>query len=301
MIRPPYLEAGDTVGIVAPASCMKEEELLQGLEVIRSWGLNIVTGKNLYRKINSFAGNDLQRTSDFQEMLDDHGIKAIICARGGYGTVRIIEKLDFKSFLKSPKWIAGCSDVTVLHSVLQHKVMSESLHSAMPRGMTTSEDDAVTFQSLKDALFGKLKGYDIETNPLNKVGVAGGTLTGGNLSVLYSLRGTDYDIDTDGKILFLEDVGEYLYHIDRMLMNMHLARKFERLNGLIIGGMNKMKVSSSGFRKPAYRIINEITKDYDYPVIFGMPSGHIQPNKTLIFGRNVEMSVSEKRVKVVFQ
>jgi muramoyltetrapeptide carboxypeptidase len=300
MITPSYLIKGDTVGIAAPASCLREEEMQRGLETIKSWGMRIKTGKYLFGNTNSFAGEDLQRASDFQDLLDDTEVKAIICARGGYGTVRIIGKLDFTEFSKKPKWIAGCSDITVMHSFLQQKLGMESLHSPMPRGMKETEEDALSMNLLADALSGNLKEYDVPPHPLNKDGVAEGVLAGGNLSVLYSLRGTPYDIDTKGKILFLEDVGEYLYHIDRMIMNLYIGGKFDNIKGLIIGGMNNMKISGSGFRKPAYHIINEIAKDCGCPVMFGIPAGHVHPNKTLILGRKIKMSVTGHEAKIVF-
>lgn len=299
MKRPPYLKPGDTVGIVAPSSFLKEEEISHGLEVINSWGVKIKTGKYLYKKINSFAGNDCQRMADLQDMLDDSEVKAIICARGGYGTLRIIKGLDFSRFRKNPKWIAGCSDITVLHSALSTFGI-ESLHSAMPRGITTSPEDKISMESLKDALFGNTLEYDVNPHPMNREGSVKGVISGGNLSVLYSLRGTQYDIDTAGKILFIEDVGEYLYHIDRMMTNLSLGHKLSNLKALIIGGMNLMRISGSGYRKKAYTIIREAVSEYCYPMVFGMPAGHIHPNKTLIMGRKVEIKADSHNVKIIF-
>lgn len=300
MKRPPYLKPGDTAAIVAPSGSLRETEISHGLEVISSWGLKIKTGKNLYKRINSFAGTDNQRAADIQQMLDDDNVKAIICARGGYGMTRLLKKLDFTKFVRNPKWIAGCSDITALHSVLGNLGI-ESLHSAMPRGMTESAEDEASLDSLRKALFGLPQEYVIDVHPLNREGTATGILAGGNLSVLYSLRGTSYDTDTEGKLLFLEDVGEYLYHIDRMMTNLYLGNKLDKIKGLIVGGMNRMKVSGSGYRKKAYDIISDAVSEFGYPVVYGMPAGHIRPNNTLIMGRQTEMTVTSSQAVVTFR
>ena len=300
MITPPWLKSGDTIGLVAPASFVKAEELAQFLAFLDTWGLKAIQGKNLYRRKNSFAGNDDQRASDFQQMLDDPLLKAILCARGGYGTIRIVDKLRFSCFRHHPKWIVGCSDVTVLHTFIQQSLNTESLHAIMPRHITAGKKDLSSLDSLKKALFGKLDGYTIKPHSNNREGEATGILVGGNLSVLYSMRGTHLDIDTSGKILFIEDVGEYLYHIDRMIMNLKISGKLKDLKGLIVGGMSGMKVSVSGFRKTANDVIREVVKEYDYPVMFGFPSGHIRPNMALIMGRKVAMRVGADECKLNF-
>lgn len=300
MLQPPYLKTGDTIGIVAPASFIKENEIKHAMDLISSWGINIKLGKNLFKNTNSFAGTDSQRTKDFQEMLDKDEINAIICARGGYGSVRIIDKLNFDHFINHPKWIAGSSDITILHALLQNRLGIESLHSTMPRDFSSGRGNLTSVQTLKDALFGNLKTYKARSHPYNRPGEADGILVGGNLSVLYSLRGTKYDIDTRDKILFLEDVDEYLYHIDRMIINFTSSGKLQNLKGLIIGGMNNMKPSRSGFDKPAYDIIKEATVLFDYPIMFGAPSGHTKPNNTLIFGRYVNMRIDDKQCRLIF-
>ena len=219
MITPPHLRPGDTVGIVAPAGCLTAEEIMPAVEMIRSWGLHVVFGSHLFSRRNSFAGTDNQRASDFQLMLDDPAIRAIICARGGYGTIRIIERLDFEKFAGNPKWIVGYSDITVLHACLQQRVGVESIHGAMPRVARPHKPDLASFDSLRSVLFGKMKQVTFRPHRHNIPGNATGTLVGGNLSVLCSMAGTDLDTDTSGKILFIEDLNEYLYHIDRMIMN----------------------------------------------------------------------------------
>ena len=300
MITPPWLKKGDTVGLVAPASYVKAEELEQFLAILDGWGLKAVLGKNLYRRKNSFAGNDEQRASDFQQMLDDPAVKAVLCARGGYGSIRIAGKLDFSRFKDNPKWIIGCSDVTVLHTMIQKMLNTESLHAIMPRHIKAGKKDLSSLESLKKAIFGKLNGYTVKPVRQNRMGEASGTLVGGNLSVLYSMRGTKFDIDTAGKILFIEDIGEYLYHIDRMIMNLKTGGKLKTLKGLIVGGMTDMKVSVSGFRKTANDVIYEAVEEYDYPVMFGFPAGHIRPNMALILGREVTLQVGTDKCRLIF-
>ena len=301
MITPPWLRSGDTIGLVAPASYVKAEELARFLAILETWELKAIQGKNLFRRKNSFAGSDEQRAADFQQMLDDRSVKAILCARGGYGTIRIVDKLQFAAFRQNPKWIVGCSDITVLHTLLQKNLNTESMHAIMPRHISTGKKDLSSLDSLKNALFGNLKEYDLKPDRHDRPGVASGILVGGNLSVLYSMRGTQLDIDTSGKILFLEDIGEYLYHIDRMIMNLKISGKLRDLKGLIIGGMSGMKVSVSGFRKTAYDVIREAVDEYGYPVLFGFPAGHMRPNMTLILGREVILRVGPDECNLVFR
>ncbi|OFY49214.1 MAG: hypothetical protein A2Y87_06620 [Bacteroidetes bacterium RBG_13_46_8] len=301
MITPPWLKSGDIIGLVAPASYVKAEDLARFLAILETWELKAIQGKNLFRRKNSFAGSDEQRAADFQQMLDDPSIKAILCARGGYGTFRIVDKLQFTAFRQNPKWIVGCSDITVLHTLMQKNLKTESMHAIMPRHISAGKKDLSSLDSLKNALFGNLKEYDLKPDRHNRKGEASGILVGGNLSVLYSMRGTQLDIDTAGKILFLEDVGEYLYHIDRMIMNLKISGKLKDLKGLIIGGMSGMKVSVSGFRKTAYDVIREAVEEYSYPVMFGFPAGHMRPNMTLILGREVILRVGSDECNLVFR
>jgi muramoyltetrapeptide carboxypeptidase len=300
MIRPPVLQRGDTIGIVAPASYVTEAELQPAVKIITSWGLNLIFGNHVFKRRNSFAGTDAQRADDFQLMLNNPGIKAILCARGGYGSIRIINKLRFDNFVSHPKWIAGCSDITVFHAFLQQSLGAESLHSAMPRSISHEKPDIASLDSLRSVLFGELKEYTIRPHSANRPGEASGILIGGNLSVLYSMAGTPFDPDTRGRILFIEDLKEYLYHIDRMIMNFKTRGKLEGLSGLIIGAMNGMKVSQSGYHKPAYEIIREAASGYGYPVMFGFPSGHVHPNMSLIFGRKVIMRVNPGNCTLTF-
>ena len=300
MIRPRYLKKGDTVGIVAPAGALFENEMAQAVEMIRSWGLEVVYGKYLFRRRHSFAGTDKQRAEDFQHMLDNSDIKTILCARGGYGAIRIISLLDFGMFQKNPKWIAGYSDITVLHGAV-HNLGVETLHSVMPRTVPPKEPDLVSMESLRAMLFGETGEYKLDVHPMNRKGNASGILVGGNLSVLYGLAGTEYEPEMNGKVLFIEDLSEYLYHIDRMMMSLKIRGKLAGIKGLIVGDMLDMKSSSSGFKKPAYKIIEEAVKEYHYPVLFGFPAGHGDRNLALPLGREVEVRVGEKGSYVVFK
>ncbi|MBN1158295.1 MAG: LD-carboxypeptidase [Bacteroidales bacterium] len=300
MVQPPSLKTGDAVSIVAPASCITKNEIRHAAGMIASWGLNLIHGKNLFKCRNSFAGTDRQRISDFQEMLDNPEVKAIICARGGYGALRLLQSLKLDIFLEHPKWIVGFSDICAIHALIQQESGTESIHAAMPRRITSGRNDMISMQTLKDALFGNLRQYDVRPHACNRSGRSSGILAGGNLSVLYSLRGTAYDPDTDNKILFLEDVHEYLYHVDRMITNLKIGHKLDRLKGLVVGGMTGMKASSSGFNTPAYDIIKEAVAQYDYPVMFGFSAGHVKPNKALILGRHVTMEVSDSRCNLIF-
>ncbi len=299
MIRPPFLKSGDRVGIVAPSSWLKQEELEPGLDMIRSWGLEVVIGKHVFNHINSFAGTDEERVSDFQGMMDDDSIRAIICARGGYGAVRVVTRLDARTFNQHPKWIVGCSDITVIHAWLQHLGI-ESIHGEMPRFVPPAEPDLVSMDSVRAALFGETRKYALPSSGENLQGTAKGILRGGNLSVLYSLAGTEFEPPAENTILFIEDIGEYLYHIDRMLMNLEARKRLEKLKGMVAGTMNDMKVSGSGYRKPVEEIIREMVEKYRIPVMFGFPAGHAHPNLSLFLGREVELTVNRNQCTITF-
>lgn len=290
-ITPVSLKKGDRIGIVAPARKITENEIKPAIEIFESWGLNVVTGRYLYGTSHQFSGTDKERTNDMQNMLDDDSIRAIICARGGYGTVRIIDNLNFDRFIKNPKWIVGYSDITVLHSHIQTNYNIETLHATMPVNMDGSSERREADNSLKKALFGEKLEYHFESGKNSLTGMVHGPLTGGNLSILYSLTGTPSDISTKGKILFLEDVDEYLYHIDRMIMNLKRSGKLLQAKGILIGGMTDMNDNEVSFGKSAYEIIFDNVKDLGIPVCFAFPGGHIKENMTLIMGRNAELHI----------
>jgi len=300
MISPDYLKPGDTIGIIAPASYITENEITNAVRLIRNNGFNVVFGRNIFKRVNSFAGTDHERADDFQMMMEDSSVKAILSARGGYGSLRTAERLNFKNFLLHPKWIIGCSDITVFHSII-NKAGIESIHSVMPRGIREKSEDIESLNSLINALTGNLKEYYLPYHQLNINGESSGELSGGNLSVLYSLIGSKYEPDLKDKILFIEDVGEYLYQIERMITNLKNANKLQQLKGIIAGGMNRMKISGSGFRTNAYNIIKKASAEYGFPVIFGMPAGHVRPNKALIMGRNIKIKANNNGVLIKFE
>jgi muramoyltetrapeptide carboxypeptidase len=293
MITPPYLKSGDKVAIVSSARKVSEEEMKPAAELLDSWGLKTVYGKNLFQSLNQFAGSDEERASDFQSALDDDSIKAILFARGGYGTVRIIDKVNWERFKTNPKWLIGFSDVTVTHSHIHVHLGIETLHA--PMAFNLAKSTLAVKKKLKEILFGGKLEYEIVENiysDINRTGEASGELVGGNLSIIYSLLGSNSSIETTGKILFLEDLDEYLYHIDRMMYALKRAGKIYKLAGLIIGGMNDMKDNKVRFNKTAEEIISEAVAEYSYPVLYGFPAGHIRNNFPLIFGRKVSLVVN---------
>lgn len=300
MLSPPKLNPDDKIAIIATARKISQEELKPAIEIIERWGFETVLGRNLYRTYNQFSGTDKERTEDLQWALNDESIKAVLIARGGYGTVKIIDNIDFTKFIDKPKWILGYSDVTVLHSHIHKNFNIETLHTIMPVNFPQSFEENESLMSLHNALISNNLNYQIPSNPLNRTGDTEGVLTGGNLSILYSLSATESDINTDGKILFIEDLDEYLYHIDRMMMNMKRSGKLNNLAGLIVGGMSKMNDNTIPYGKTAEEIIYEAVKEYNYPVCFGFPAGHIPDNRALILGRNIKLSVQEQEVKIIF-
>jgi muramoyltetrapeptide carboxypeptidase len=292
MVLPSYLKKGDAVAIIATARKVSKEEIQPAVAFFESYGLSVVLGKNLFESSNQYAGTDAQRTEDLQWALNDKTIKAIIIARGGYGSVRTIEQIDFTEFKKHPKWMVGYSDVTVLHNAI-HKIGVATLHATMPLNFTKNEEAT---KSMINALFGNVTKIETEENYSNISGTAKGELVGGNLSLIYSLSGTPFDIDTTNKILFIEDLDEYLYHIDRMMMQLKLSGKLKGLKGLIVGGMTDMKDNAIPFGKFPEDIILDAVKAYNYPVCFDFPAGHIDRNLAIYFGREVELTVSDNAV-----
>jgi muramoyltetrapeptide carboxypeptidase len=289
MVLPSYLNKGDTVAIIATARKVSKEEIQPAVAFFESYGLSVVLGKNLFESSNQYAGTDSQRTEDLQWALNDKTIKAIIIARGGYGSVRTIEQIDFTEFKKHLKWMVGYSDVTVLHNAINN-IGVATLHATMPLNFTKNEEAT---KSMVEALFGNLTKIETEENYSNISGIAKGQLVGGNLSLIYSLSGTPFDIDTTNKILFIEDLDEYLYHIDRMMMQLKLSGKLKGLKGLIVGGMTDMKDNAIPFGKFPEDIILDAVKEYNYPVCFDFPAGHIDRNLAMYFGRLVELTVSD--------
>ena len=298
MITPPYLQKGDTVALLATARKNIDDNLKPTIDLLHSWGLEAVVGSTIGLDYHQLAGTDEQRAADFQKQLDNPNIKAIWCVRGGYGTVRMLDLLDFTKFKQHPKWIIGFSDVTVLHNHL-NTMGYKSLHGIMPVTVPRATPEAVS--SLKASLFGEPVSYSISPTPMNRLGNATGELVGGNLSILYSLLGSPSAIDCKDKILFIEDLDEYLYHIDRMMMNLKRNGCIENLKGIIIGGMTSMKDNEVPWGKNALEIIDDVTKKYNIPVIFNFPAGHIRDNRALIMGNTVSMEVTATGSTLTFK
>ncbi len=297
MTTPPYLKKGDTVAILATARKIDESTLQPAIKLLESWGLKVVLGKTIGREENQLAGADWYRATDFQEMLDNPNVKAIWAAKGGYGTVRIIDRIDFTNFKKNPKWIMGFSDVTVLHSHI-NKMDIETIHSMM--SLSTKTATAQAIETFRKSLFGENLSYRVSAHPFNRVGKASGELVGGNLSVLYSIMGSESETNLDGKILFIEDLDEYLYHIDRMMMNLKRSGKLSGIKALVIGGMTSMNDNDIPWGKNSFEIIQDIVKEYKFPVIYDFPAGHIKDNRALIFGRNVSVDVNTSGATLQF-
>lgn len=286
MVQPPYLKKGDRIGLIAPARKVTPAEMESAIQILRSWGLEVVPAENAYGAFHQYSGTDEGRCADLQRMLDDPSIKAIISARGGYGTIRIIDALDFSAFMKSPKWIIGYSDITVLHSHIHCNFSVETLHATMPVNFSKDQESVET---LRKALFGEPLGYEWKPESRGRQGEISAEVVGGNLSLLYALQGSRSDIDPTGKILFLEDLDEYLYHLDRMMVSLKRSGKLKSLGGLLVGGMSDMKDNAVPFGKTPTEIILDAVKEYKYPVAFDFPAGHTIKNLALPLGRRAKL------------
>lgn len=293
MKTPKLLKKNDTIGIAAPAKFIPQNRYQLILDTIEKKGFRTLRGKTTYDTFGPFAGKDEVRLADVQEMLDHEMADALFCLRGGYGSVRIIDDLDFSAFKNKPKWLVGYSDITVFHNALTNLGI-ESIHGQMPVNFKSSQVEAV------DALFHVLQGggnvVQASATSMNRKGEAKGSLTGGNLAILGSLMGTPYEVDTTGKILFIEEVGEYLYRFDRIMHQLKLGGKLDHLAGLIVGGLTGMEDNSPTFGQTAKQIVQDLVRDYDYPVCYDFPAGHIDNNFPLIMGRESRLTVNENEV-----
>ena len=298
MITPAYLQKGDTIAIVSTARKNPVDNLKPTIDLLHSWGLEVVIGKTIGLEQNQLAGSDEERATDFQTQMDNPNIKAIWCVRGGYGTVRMVDLLDFTQFRLSPKWLIGFSDVTVLHNHL-NTMGYKSIHGVMPVTVPRATPEAIA--TLRKALFGEKLSYELAPDVKNKLGKATGELVGGNLSILYSLFGSPSAIDCSDKILFIEDLDEYLYHVDRMMMNLKRNGCLESIKGILVGAMSSMKDNDTPWGKNALEIIEDVTKKYNIPIIYNFPAGHIRDNRALILGNIVTIDVNETKTTVVFE
>lgn len=295
---PPYLKNGDTIGLVCPAGYMPKENFETCIETLTDWGFKVKKGKTPGQQFHYFSGTDEERRNDLQEMLDDKSVKAILCARGGYGVGRIIDQLDFKKFIKNPKWIVGFSDITVILTHVYSNFKIASLHAPMAAAFNDGEKDNIYVRSLYDALTGKKANYIVETNPFNLNGKGEGRLVGGNLALLTHLIGTRSDISTKNKILFIEDTGEYIYSIDRMMIQLKRSGKLDNLKGLIIGRFSEMKDTTIPFGQSVQEVIKDLVKDVKYPVCFEFPVGHQNENYALKVGGKYQLTVNDSKVEL---
>ena len=297
MIKPPSLKKGDKIGIVAPAKWIPQDKYPPIIQLIESKGYKVIRGDTTYKEFGPFAGTDKERITDLQQMLEDKDIKAVFCLRGGYGVVRIIDKLNIDTLKKHPKWVVGFSDITILHNFLSNSNI-ESIHGQMPVNFNSNHSG---INQLFDTIEGKLLNYTFEPTGLNRPGCSKGILTGGNLAILCSLLATPYDVSFDNKILFIEEIGEYLYRLDRMMHQLKLAGKLKNIAGLVVGGLSSMEDNIPAFGQTAEEIIFSAVKDYNYPVCFGFPAGHIPNNQPLIMGRNVQLNVGVDNCELIFE
>lgn len=291
---PKYLKKGDTVALIAPAGIIQDEKpLVLAEQLLHSWGLKSIRGQYVLEQQGVFAGTDDQRLEDLQAVLDNKKIKAIWAVRGGYGSVRLLDKLNFSKFEKQPKWLIGFSDITVLHNVLHNRGF-KSIHGLMPiQLLHPAKETEKAVKSLYHALFGQKVERIFPTSSFNRTGNASGVLVGGNLAILQSLIGSPYEINTSGKILFLEEVSEYKYRIDRMLQHLKIAGVFKDLKALLIGNFTDTKESDVKYDKEIEEMILEAVKDYDYPVVFDLPVGHIPDTQSLVLGERISVNVGE--------
>jgi len=299
---PPYLKKGDQVIILSTARKVSEADLSPSIGVLESWGLKVKMGSSIGPEDHQFAGPDALRREDFQRSLDNPEIKAVLFARGGYGSVRVLDALDWTHFQKSPKWLAGFSDVTIFHSHIQAQFGIPTLHGVMPSIFRFDEKGSLAQETLRKALFGEPLEYQSpQQGELVRIGNGEGIVVGGNISILYSLLGSVSDIHTDGKILFLEDLDEYLYHVDRMIISLKRAGKFKNLKGLVIGGLTDMNDNDVPFGKTSEEIVMEHVAEYSFPVCFNFPAGHLRDNRALRLGTEASLSVTTKEAVLKFK
>lgn len=300
MLVPPFIKSGSKIRMVSPAGKVKESLVLPAVEWLKKQGYKVELGKHVFAQHFQFAGTDAQRLEDLQIALDDPECSVIICSRGGYGTVRIIDQMDFTKFKKYPKWLVGFSDITILHSYL-NKLGFASIHGVMPKNfLDDAGNPTENLNSLLNLLEGKPVQYSIPSTKFNRTGNANAGLIGGNLSIITSLQGTKYELNTDGKILFLEDIDEFFYHIDRMILQLKLSGKLDKLEGLILGDFTEIKDNKQPFGKSIHEIILEAVQEFDYPVCFGFPAGHDRKNLAFAFGKKWTLNVSEKATTLKF-
>lgn len=294
MIRPPYLQKGDTVAIVSPAKKINRKEIQFAIDFLEGFGLNVTIGKNTLNSWNRFSGSDNERLEDIQWALNSDQIKAVFCSRGGYGSVRIIDNINFEAFSSKPKWIIGYSDITVFLNHLNSNCDTMSIHGPMPLNIINNPEEIKSANELIETLFGKKLNTRFDFNKLNRIGKGTGRLLGGNLSVLCGLIGTNSDINTNGAILFLEDLCEEHYKLDRMFHQLQKSHKLDNLNGLVVGAFTEMTDFSNWFDIDSYKLIADHLANYEYPVAFGFPAGHTSTNTPIVLGAQYSLEVTNE-------
>jgi muramoyltetrapeptide carboxypeptidase len=295
---PAFLKAGDTIGITCPAGPVEIAKMDNCFKAMKKWGLNVKYGNTVGKKWQRFGGTDEERAADFQAMLDDDAIQAILFAKGGYGTMRMIDKINWDKFKQQPKWLIGFSDLTTIHLHVNSNFNIATIHGDMSSGFSSKDTDP-SLISLNDALFGKRLQYNIEGHLLNRPGEINAPLVGGNLSMIIACTGSKSEIKTDGKILFIEDVSEYKYTIDRMLMQLKRSGKLDRLAGLLVGQFTATKSDKEdNFYKTVEELIMEKVEEYNYPVCFNFPAGHSKDNRALKFGVPYQFTVTKDAVSL---
>jgi len=297
ILQPPYLKKGDKGAITCPAKKLPIP-MTEAVNLLTGWGLQVVLGDTVTASFNQFAGDDDLRAADMQRFINDDSIKVIFAARGGYGTIRMVDKVDFSPLANNPKWLVGFSDITLLHAHIISNYNLPCIHGQMP--LNIPDASAYSLETLRKALFGEELSYQLNPNPLNRMGNSTGVLIGGNLSLLVSISGSISDMDYFNKILFLEDVGEYLYAVDRMLRCLKRAGKLKNLAGLIIGGFTDMKDNDIPFGQTIHEIVMNVVAEYNYPVCFDFPGGHVPNNCSLVLGKAVNLSVQTQQVKISY-
>lgn len=298
-IQPPFLKRGDEVAIISPSWVIDDDKINDAVVFLESWGLKVRPGKNVLKRSGPFAGTDNERLDDLQTMTDDSDIKAVFCSRGGYGLLRIIGRMRFTSLKRTPKWYVGFSDITILHLWLSEVCGIISIHGDMPLNYSDKDKSKATFDTLHNALFGNYKSLSWKGTFI-RPGEVSGEVTGGNLSLIYSLMGTKAEPKTRGRILFIEEVGEYYYHLDRMLMSLKLAGKLKGLSAMVIGGLTKMENTNIPWGKSAEATIADAVSGYNYPVFFDFPAGHINDNRAFYIGKQAMIIPDGKKAVMTF-
>lgn len=291
-MKPPFLKPHDQIRIVSPSGSIESKYIVGAKKTLSSWGLNVTEGRFARTKYGRFGGTEAQRIADLQEALDDPAVNAILCSRGGYGVAQIIDKLDFSTFVKSPKWLIGFSDITILHNAISNLGVA-SIHGIMAKHLTQFSPDSIHVQKCREILFGQMPTYTIPKHKLNRLGSAQGKLIGGNLSVLIGLRGSQFDLDYKNNILFIEDIAERPYHIDRMMQNLRFSGVLAQLSGLVVGQFSDCEEDPL-MKKSVAQIILSAVSEYNYPVCFNFPAGHVDDNFPLIMGEIVQFEVAKR-------